>query len=158
MKYRCMTLFGLLAIACSQGCGSVDPTDLLAQANATNIQRLSNLYEAFQSRNRWRGPKDEEDFKNFLTNWNPQKLRNIGVDPAMIDQLFVSARDGEPFKVRYGVPGNIMGSSEPVVFEATGVDGKRMVGFLNMTHREVDQAEYDQLWDGKGALETAARN
>ena len=43
-----------------------------------------------------------------------------------------------------------MGSSEPVIFEAVGVDGKREVGFLNMTQREVDAAEYDQLFAGKG--------
>ena len=41
-----------------------------------------------------------------------------------------------------------MGSSEPVIFEAVGVDAKRMVGFLNMEQREVDEAEYRSLWSG----------
>ena len=43
----------------------------------------------------------------------------------------------------------MMGCSEPVIFEAEGADGKRMVGFLNMEQREVDEAEYNDLWAGK---------
>lgn len=123
-----------------------DPADLLAAANDSNIQRLANLYEAFQSRHNWQGPQDEEEFKAFLKGWNPKKLSNIGVDPKTIDQVFISERDGEPFKVRYGIPGHVMGSDAPVIFESTGIDGKRRVGFLNMTTREVDAAEYDRLW------------
>lgn len=131
------------------GCGGTEPADLLAAANDSNIQRVANLYEAYQSRHNWRGPKDEAEFKAFLKGWNPKKLTNIGVDPNAIDELFVSARDGQPFEIRYGVPGHIMGSDAPVVFESTGVDGQRMVGFLNMTKREVDSTEYDRLWSGE---------
>ena len=133
----CLAVLGL-----SLGCGGPDADDLLAAANETNIQRLANLYVVYQSRHDWRGPSDEAEFKAFLHGWNPRKLSNIGVDPATIDDVFVSSRDGETFKVRYGVPGNIMGSDAAVVFESTGVGGKRMVGFLNMTKREVDEAEY----------------
>ena len=142
-------LIGLLTLAHAVGCGGPDPADLLAEANNDNVARLSNLYQAFQSRHDWRGPSDEAEFKAFLNGWNPKKLEAIGVAPGTIDATFVSTRDGEPFKVRYGVPGHIMGSSAPVVFEATGVDGKRMVGFLDMQSREVDEAEYDRLWSGQ---------
>ena len=138
----------LVALGSSLGCGSADPADLLAAANDSNIQRLANLYEAFQSRHNWRGPQDEDDFKSFLRGWNPKKLSNIGVNPDAIEEVFVSQRDGEPFQVRYGVPGHIMGSDAAVVFEKVGVDGKRKVGFLNMTTQEVDAAEYDRLWSG----------
>jgi hypothetical protein len=138
----------LLAMGLSLGCGGADPADLLAAANDSNVQRLANLYEAFQSRHNWRGPKDEEEFKSFLKGWNPKKLSNIGVDPNAVGDVFISSRDGEPFKVRYGVPGHIMGSNAAVVFETIGVDGRRMVGFLNITKREVDNAEYDRLWSG----------
>lgn len=138
----------LLAVVSLQGCGGPDAADLLAEANDSNIQRLANVYGAYQSRNDWEGPENEAELKAFLKAWNPQKLKNIGVDPANIDELFVSSRDGEPFKVRYGVPGHIMGSDAPVVFESTGVDGMRMVGLLNMTTREVDGTEYERLWSG----------
>ena len=137
----CLLLFGL-----SLGCGTPNANDLLAEANDTNILRLANLYMVFQSRHDWRGPSDEAEFKAFLTGWNPKKLENIGVDPNDIDSLFFSSRDNEPFKIRFGVPGNIMGSDEAVVFETTGVNGMRRVGFLNMTQREVDDSEYEQLW------------
>lgn len=140
----------IVSIGFCVGCAETDPADLLAAANDSNIQRLANLYEAFQSRHNWRGPKDEESFKSFLKGWNPKKLANIGVNQAELDEVFISSRDGEPFKVRYGVPGHIMGSEAAVVFESTGVDGQRMVGFLNMTTREVDAAEYDRLWSGDG--------
>lgn len=149
MELRHLALVGLVLLGFAQGCGGPDPGDLLAQANDTNVQRLANLYSAFQSRNDWRGPTDEAELKAFLNGWNPRKLQNIGIDPGSIETVFVSGRDGEPFKVRYGVPGHIMGSNAPVVFEATGVDGMRMVGFLNMTKREVDAAEYDRLWSGE---------
>ena len=141
----CSLMIGLLV-----GCGGSDPSSALVAANDTNLKRLANLYAAYQSRNDWRGPASEEEFKSFLKNWNPQKLANLGVDPAGIDDLFVSTRDNEPFKVRYGVPGNSMGSDAPVIFEATGVSGSRRVGFLNMTQRDVDEAEYTELWEGKG--------
>jgi hypothetical protein len=43
-----------------------------------------------------------------------------------------------------------MGSTEPVVFESIGVDGKRMVGKLSMEQVEVDDSEYESLWTGRG--------
>lgn len=145
LQRRNVFLLCLAAMGCLLGCGP-DPADLLAEANDSNVQRLANLYVAYQSRNDWRGPTDEAEFKAFLNGWNPAKLASIGVDSTSIDDLFVSSRDGEPFRIRYGVPGHIMGSDAPVIFESTGVKGKRMVGFLNMTTREVDDAEYEQLW------------
>lgn len=147
-------ILGLLA-GCS---GSADPVNALAKANESNIQRLANLYLAYQSDNNWAGPPDEVAFKEFIKAYSPKKLERIGIDPAQVDQLFVSERDGQPFKIRYKVVGNMMGSTEPVVFEAEGAGGQRMVGFLNMTQREVDAAEYDSLWAGKGAEATNTRS
>ncbi len=138
----------LVAVA---GCGGgVDGDHALAEVNSTNIQRLANLYFTYQTRNEWRGPADEAEFKRFIRGYNPQKLARIGVDPNAVDALFVSERDGQPLKIRYAVMGSAMGSAEPVVFESQGVDGGREVGFLNMTQREVADAEYESLW-AKGA-------
>jgi len=139
------------------GCGGADNDTKLAEVNSTNIQRLANLYFTFQLTNDFRGPADEAAFKDFIRGFDSQKLARVGVDPNAIDALFTSERDGEPFKVRYGVKGSAMGSSEPVIFEALGVDGTRQVGFLNMTQREVDQAEYDLLWAGKAQPASAPR-
>jgi hypothetical protein len=142
----CWILVGLLS-----GCtGSVNPENALAKANETNLQRLANLYVAFQTENNWVGPADEAKFKGFLRTFNPKKLTRIGIDPTATDQLFVSERDGQPFKIRYAVVGSMMGSLEPVIFEAEGVGGKRLVGFTDMSQREVDEAEYESLFS-KGA-------
>jgi hypothetical protein len=145
----CWVFVGLL-IGCS---GNADPQDALAKANETNLQRLANLYVAYQTEHNWVGPPDEAKFKEFLRFYSPKKLTRIGIDPAATDQLFVSERDGQPFKIRYAVVGSMMGSQEPVVFESAGVDGKRLVGFLDMSQREVGNDEYERLLAGKAASE-----
>jgi hypothetical protein len=138
----------LLAVVFSGCSNRTDPTAAIARVNETNLQRLANLYFTYQSKHNWRGPADEAEFKAFLRSYNPAKLSRIGIDPNQLDDLFLSERDGQPFKIRYGVPGSAMGSTEPVVFEATGIGGTRLVGFLNMEQREVDAAEYGVLWAG----------
>ncbi len=149
----------VLCLGLVTGCGfSVDNESTLAQLNAQNIQRLANLYVAFQQNHEWRGPDDEAEFKEFIKNFPSHKLERIGIDPTNIDGIFVNERDGEPFNIRYQVQGNMMGCSEAVIFEATGVGGKKMIGFLDMLQREVEQAEYDQLWSGEiSASQEAAR-
>ena len=133
----------------------------IARANDSNIKRLSNLYLAYQMKHNWNGPKNEEKFKEFIRSVKPEKLQRIGIDPGAIDDLFVSSRDNEPFKIRFSVKGSAMGSAmgsaEPGVFEATGVEGARMVGFLNMQTRAVDESEYNQLWEGKGVPDEPLR-
>jgi hypothetical protein len=141
---HCGCLLGGLLVGCI---GHTDnPDSAIASVNATNLQRLANLYFTYQSRHEWRGPANEAEFKSFLRGYNPRKLTRIGVDPNAIDELFISERDGEPFKIRYGVVGSAMGCNEPVIFEATGDGERRLVGFLNMQQREVDQSEYNSLW------------
>jgi hypothetical protein len=141
----CIFAGGFLA-----GCGgSADPESAIASVNRQNIQRLANLYFAYQMKHEWQGPPDEQAFKKFLRGYDAKKLTRIGIDPNEIDKLFINERDGQPFKIRYGVRGSAMGSSEPVIFEAEGRGGRRMVGFLNMTQSEVDEAEYNDLWAGR---------
>jgi hypothetical protein len=149
----CCLLLGFLP-----GCNRViDPNEAIASVNETNIQRLANLYFTYQMKNEWQGPDDEAEFKKFIGSYNPDKLTRIGIDPSAIDELFINERDGEPFRIRYSVAGSAMGSSEPVIFESVGVDGKRLVGFLSMEQREVDEAEYDNLWAAKGSSKQSTR-
>jgi hypothetical protein len=148
----------VLAVCVLMGCGeSIDPAEAVASANSTNLKRVSNLYLAYQIENNWVGPPDEAKFKEFIRNLPDQVLTRISVDPAKLDEVFVSERDGQPFKIRWAVVGHMMGSTEPVVFEATGVDGKRMVGTLGMAQLEVDETEYETLWAGKGAVAAPSR-
>ena len=152
-SWRFAVCIGSLFVGLVTGCSNGNnPESALASANGTNLQRLANLYSAYQSEHDWRGPQDEAEFKAFLHSYNPANLQRIGIDPNNIDALFISERDGQPFKIRYGVAGNVMGSPEPVIFEATGAGGKRLVGFLNMEQREVDAGEYDALLSGKAPI------
>lgn len=136
----------LLAIAAMTGCGGSSPDSRLADLNSSNLQRIANLYRAYQLKHESAGPADESALRAFVSSLNPKKLERIGVDPGSIDDMFISERDNQPFNIRYGVRGSVMGSNEPVVFEAEGRGGMRLVGFLDMSNREVDAAEYDQLW------------
>ena len=52
----------------------------------------------------------------------------------------------------------MMGCSKPVVFESVGIDGKKMIGFLDNSEREVGQSELDDLWQGGADGEEAARD
>ncbi len=156
-----MLLVLLAAASCLftlTGCGGESAESALARNNETNIQRLSSLYFSFQMKNGWKGPKDEQDFKAFLNSFSPKKLERIGIDPGKIDELFVSGRDGQPFKIRYGVPGSAMGSTEPVIFESAGVEGKFLVGFLDMRQEELDSTEADKLFDAKPGAAKADRD
>ena len=42
-----------------------------------------------------------------------------------------------------------MGSTEPVIFESAGVDGKFLVGFLDMRTEEFESDESDKLFNAK---------
>jgi hypothetical protein len=158
-KFATLCCTALVLTFCALlGCGvSVDPVEAVARANSNNLQRVANLYLAYQAERDWIGPPDEATFKDFIRGYSAEKLNRIGVDPNKIDELFVSERDGQPFKIRYSIVGSMMGSSEPVVFEAAGAGGKRMVAFLNMEQREVDDAEYNHLWSGTTPTEERRR-
>lgn len=147
-----VSVFGLVAIVCVglltvTGCGGLSQDDAVGQQNDTNIKRLSNLYYRFQSAHSWNGPESEEEFREYVKNDVPEFIKErIGF--TTVDELFVSQRDGEPFKIRLEVAGSARGCNEPAIFEAVGVGGKRNVGFLNMLQREVDEQEYNNLWEG----------
>jgi hypothetical protein len=117
--------------------------------NTSNMHRLANMYAAYQNFNSYQGPKDETEFKAFIKDFDPEKLKMMGIDPNNLDALFTSERDGKPFKIRYKVGGG-RGSVAAVVFEQEGVGGKKQVGFTGPKVEEVDEATYQNLWAGKG--------
>ena len=145
----CLSGFSLLCLSCLFGCGGATVESAIGQSNKTNIQRLGNMYQMFQFKNKFRGPEDEAEFKEFIKGVDVSILEPRGIDPNNVDALFISERDNEPFKIRYGVPTGPRGSTEAVIFENTGDGGPRMVGFLNMVQREVAAEEYNQLLNAK---------
>lgn len=146
MKLRLLALV-LLAAGCST---NIEPS--LKDVNNTNIKKLRGAYGLFLFQHNLRGPESEEELKEYLSSdaGAAVKLGRMGVSVDQIDSMFVSERDNQPFKVRYGLRGL---GDHPIVFEAEGVDGKRFIAFT--TPREVDAAEYESLWDQKASASSA---
>lgn len=78
-----------------------------------------------------------------------KNLPLLGIDLNDLDNIFIGERDGEEVRIRWGVDGQF---TPPVVFEAVGVEGLRLVAGDEV--HEVDNVEYDKLWAGKGKLIT----
>lgn len=154
MRYFCCMsvskLTGIVAalLICglsSSGCSSKDPASRIGEMNDTRIKQLANLYMAHQMRNGSNGPKDQAAFKSFIQNgMAPHRLEMMRVDPAKVDELFVSERDGQTFVIKYGQSGGVM-SKLAVVFEKEGRDGMRQVAFTNGQVEEVDDGRYQEL-------------
>ncbi len=131
------------------GCSGDNTSTQVAAVNTSNIQRLANMYSAFQNYKGGRGPKDEAEFKAFIKNFDAPKLSMMGIDPNNLNALFTSERDSKPFKVRYKVGGG-RGAVAPVIFEQVGSEGQKQVGFTgNSKVESVDDTSYAQLWSGK---------
>ena len=142
--WRSLAACLLMAVAPAAGCR--DPVaQQVAAMNDTNLKKVSSLYRFYQYRNGWQGPKDAAALRAFVERAPPKKLEMMQVDPAQFDSFLISERDGQPAKVRCGVaiwPTDV----QPLVFEATGVNGRRIVVFSNAQTEEVDAARYDTLW------------
>ena len=149
-KLRLEFVFAAVMMIVVSGCSSESAIDLVKRANNSNIQKLSNLYIQYQADHDFVGPDSIETFRKYVENDVPDFIKER-IELTSTDELFVSERDGQPFKIRLEVIGSARGCSEPAIFEAEGKDGKFLVGFLNMTTREVEKNEYEDLWAGKNA-------
>jgi hypothetical protein len=141
---------GLACLLALVGCSSEKDriNREVAARNKSNIQRLANVYAAHQNYKNGKGPKDDAEFKQFIKEFDPEKVAAMGIDAANPDKTFTSERDGAAFKVRYGVGGG-KGSVDAVIFETVGKDGKKQVGFTGGTVEDVDDATYHALLSGK---------
>jgi hypothetical protein len=139
-----ITVVSLVSAGCS------DPVARqVAAMNDTNLKKISSLYRFFQYRNGWRGPKGVAELRGFVGQAPRKNLDMMRIDPTRFDELLVSERDGQPAKVRWGVtigPTDI----QPLVFEAEGVGGRRIVVFSDASTEEVDGDRYDTLWSEGG--------
>jgi len=140
----------MIVLTALAGCSRDDTARQVGAMNASNVQRVANMYAAFQHYNGGRGPSDEGEFQAFIKHFAPSNLAMMGIDPNHLDALLTSERDGKPFKIRYKAGGG-RGAVVPVVFEQEGKDGKKQVGFTGGRVDTVDDATYQQLWSGRGS-------
>ena len=112
----------------------------------SNIKKVHVLYNVFLEGNGYRGPKDEADFKGYLSSDPTARhlVKRLELDPDNLDEIFISERDGEPFVIRYGLNGI---QDHAIVFEKIGVEGMRFVAFVNPV--ELDTTTYDGYLTGK---------
>lgn len=133
----------------STGCES-KTSSRLKELNGTQIQRLVNCYSFYQTSHSYNGPKDEAALRAFLSEAKHRDaFERVGIDVNNLDSLFVSERDGQPYKIKYGLKGSMVGFFEPVVFEAEGVDGEVMVGFGGATTELMGPEESDRLYEAE---------
>lgn len=137
-----------LALLVFTGCLGDTEEAALARANDTNLKKLSNMYIRYQADHGFKGPSSEKQLRDYIEQDVPDFIKErIGLTST--DDIFISSRDNEPFKIRFAIMGTGKGCTEPAIFEQTGVNGKRLVGFLNMVQREVDDEQYEKMWSGE---------
>jgi len=134
------------------GCSSDNVASVVAAKNSSNIKRVLNMYTAY-TQTHGKGPADETQLKDFITKEMPaDTLKLMTIDPAKVDDMFISERDGKPFKIKPGLHWGGPGSANPaVVFETEGRGGIRQVAFGFGNVEDVDDAKYKELWEGKGS-------
>ncbi len=140
-----MIVLGLLLASCSSREAVFE--DKFRAQNSERILQLANLYCLYQQRHGKKSPADENQLKSYIQELPSTIQERYMVDPAKVDEIFISPRDGKPFKVRWKVKLPILGPSTPIVFETEGAEGKFQVAFHDQKVEEVDQAQYDKLWD-----------
>jgi hypothetical protein len=108
-------------VGCTQG-----PTKTDLPPEEKHILKIASLYSDFRGRN-GRPPSTMDELKSFARKMRPEDLRNRGIDD--LEKAFVSPRDNQPYKLAPPQPPKRGGPPFPmvIVYEQTGVDGKRMV-------------------------------
>ena len=139
-----MTRGALLLLFVGLGCSSPPAPNA---PERVPLRHLAILYGKYRNAHRGAPPRDEADFKKFITGLDPAQLAAAGVTAAEVDTLFVSPRDGQPYDVRYNDPPPAAGPDGPaaVVAEKVGKGGKRMVAYSTGQVDEVDEAQYQKV-------------
>lgn len=135
----------ILAVAAAAvlGCGGPSRPSHFTD---TPIKKFCVLYTKYALTHNMLGPPDEAAFKEYIRQADAEMVRDIGFDPKNVDALFVSPRDGRPFRVLWKMKAGDPRGGPVIVFESVGVAGKRQVGRLFGTrYEELDEAELKKL-------------
>jgi hypothetical protein len=121
-----LILLSLLATGCGQKKSGPVAQEL------RNLGWLGSMYGQYISQNGGKAPKNVEELQKFVEKQTkPDELGRLKV--ASVKELFVSPRDGKPFKmVSYAkMPPPAPDKPPPVVFyEEVGKDGEKAVAYL----------------------------
>jgi hypothetical protein len=140
-------LFSLLlaaSVLLSSGCSG---DDALNSPAAKKLKALGDVYLDYAVAKSGGGPADQAQLVKHMRSMPEFVLRDKGIDPKNLDDLFTSERDQEPFVVLYGTGvTEFSGDSKQVLaYEKTGKNGKRLLVFASTKVAHVDEAELEQL-------------
>lgn len=131
-------LLALFAVTMLSGCGGGDT--VARTKEISHLRAITALYFKAASA-LGKNPASEQEFKDVIAQ-DKMDLGVLGVGSS--DELFISDRDGQPLIVVYGqTPKGV--APGVVVYEQTGKDGIRLVGFKNGQIEEADAARFAEL-------------
>lgn len=154
---RAVALLLPIAMVIAAGCGK--PKEL--PAGEGEIRKITVLCGIFTSQNKGKPPKTVDQLKEFLKKSPKSLLDSNGINLDNLEATFTSPRDKQPYVIRFsalagsgGVPGgpptgppgkSTGGESNVLVYEQTGVGGKRMIAFSHGEVKEVEEATLKSL-------------
>jgi hypothetical protein len=140
---RLAQIVAALAFCAAIGAGC-SLNDELNCPTAQRMHTLAHVYFDFIAANR-NGPRDLDQLQAHLKTMEPFVLGTDDVESAA-EELFVSDRDGEALVIRYGLDGGIVGQSlrVPIAYESLGLNGRRLVVFLDGSVKSLDETECDE--------------
>jgi len=131
--FRFVPLF-VCCLALVAGCSGKAP-----DAGRANLETLAQYYNMYTGENKGAAPPDEASFKKYLA---AKKVTDA-------DKLFVSPRDQQPYKVKYGgksgpdytskglVTPDQAANQTIIAEEQTGVGGKRLAAYNSGVVKEI---------------------
>jgi hypothetical protein len=125
-------------VGCSGGGGGggANPTE-------QHINQMRQLYDAYKGAT-GKPPASPKILKEWAQKQPQDKLALWIKDP--LDSVFISPRDGEPYGIAPPPKGmRAMGPPRVVIYEKTGVNGRRLVASGMATVDEMDEALFKEL-------------
>lgn len=153
---RFLMVLGIAALAGCQASPEQQMKDAFRDAFRENGRRVAVIYARYMSSptkpvtgpNGFAGPADEAELRRFIAATPSAALEEIGIKSAESAELFASERDGQPFRVRYGIKGPLS-TTYAVLCEAQGVNGRVKVFKSDGSSVEVAADEADAYMAGK---------
>jgi len=137
-----MVAFCVVVLGCRSLSTEPKPDDL----TKARMKALAILFSQYVAANHKHLPTDEAQLKRFISQKGARDL--AGRQLASVDELFVSARDGEPLVIKYGQkssPAEALAPDSIVAYEKTGVHGQRLVALPTGGVAELDQNEFAEV-------------
>lgn len=117
------------------GCSRVDPSTV---ATRKRLEALSLVYADYLVAT-GKSPADADQLRSHFANLPPFIAEEIA--GSGLESVLLSARDGEPFVICFGLTAaDLVAPQRVVAFEKTGQGGKRLVANLDGAIESLDEA------------------